>query len=121
MQGSVPVLSILRACTAASVTLAQMVYGVPTNPIQISNTMVSSAAKSKLRILSNAGIAASVTLAQVVYGVPANVILDSAARAVSTWDVATSMIKAWVFGVIISVVRSVRSPASCHVLLCALL
>ena len=44
------------------------------------------------------------TLAQTVYGVPANVILDSAARAVSTWDVVTSMIKAWVFGVIISVV-----------------
>lgn len=44
------------------------------------------------------------TLAQVVYGVPTNVILDSAARAVSTWDVVTSMIKAWVFGVIISVV-----------------
>lgn len=50
------------------------------------------------------GIAASVVLAQAVYDVPANVILNSAARAVGTWDVATSMIKAWVFGVIISVV-----------------
>jgi len=52
-----------------------------------------------------AGIAASVVLAQTVYDVPANVILESAARAVGTWDVVTSMIKAWVFGVIISVVR----------------
>lgn len=49
------------------------------------------------------------TLAQTVYGVPANVILDSAARAVSTWDVVTSMIKAWVFGVIISVVGCMRT------------
>lgn len=50
------------------------------------------------------GIAASVLLAQAVYDVPANVILDSAARAVSSWDVITSMIKAWVFGTIIAVV-----------------
>ncbi len=40
-----------------------------------------------------------------MYDVPANVILDSAARAISGWDIITSMIKAWVFGVIISVVR----------------
>ena len=50
------------------------------------------------------GLAASVLLAQLVYEVPANVILDSAARAVTAWDVITSMIKSWVFGVIISVV-----------------
>lgn len=53
-----------------------------------------------------AGLAASVLLAQLVYDVPANVILDSAARAVTSWDVITSMIKSWVFGVIISVVRA---------------
>jgi len=52
-----------------------------------------------------AGLAASTLLAQLVYDVPANVILDSAARAISGWDIITSMIKAWVFGVIISVVR----------------
>lgn len=51
------------------------------------------------------GIAASTLLAQAVYDVPANVILNSAAKAVGGWDIATSMIKAWVFGVIISVVR----------------
>lgn len=51
-------------------------------------------------------------LAQLVYEVPANVILDSAARAVTAWDVITSMIKSWVFGVIISVVR----PAAGRVL-----
>ena len=42
---------------------------------------------------------------------PANVILDSAARAVSGWDIITSMIKAWVFGVIISVVRYTLPPS----------
>ena len=51
-------------------------------------------------------MAASVLLAQLVYDVPANVILNSAARAVTAWDVVTSMIKSWVFGVIISVVSA---------------
>jgi ABC transport permease subunit len=50
------------------------------------------------------GMAASVLLADAVYDVSANVILDSAARAVVSWDVVTSMIKSWVFGTIISVV-----------------
>ena len=50
------------------------------------------------------GMAASALLAAAVYGVPANVILDSAARAVTPWDLTTSCIKAWVFGVIVSVV-----------------
>lgn len=50
------------------------------------------------------GMAASVLLADGVYDVSANTILDSAMRAVSTWDIVTSMIKCWVFGTIISVV-----------------
>lgn len=50
------------------------------------------------------GMAASTLLAEAVYDVTANVILDSAARAVMPWDVATSCIKSWVFGTIISVV-----------------
>lgn len=50
------------------------------------------------------GLAASVFLADVVYDVSANVILDSASRAIASWDVITSMIKCWVFGTIISVV-----------------
>lgn len=50
------------------------------------------------------GLAASVFLADVVYNVSANVILDSASRAIASWDVITSMIKCWVFGTIISVV-----------------
>ncbi len=62
-------------------------------------------ARSAAPLAAAAGIAASVVLAQTVYDVPANVILESAARAVGTWDVVTSMIKAWVFGLIISVVR----------------
>lgn len=44
-------------------------------------------------------------LAEMVYDVSANIILDSCVRAVSDWDVITSMIKSWVFGTIISVVR----------------
>eukprot|EP00884_Botryococcus_braunii_P008454 jgi/Botrbrau1/1760/Bobra.0217s0015.2 len=50
------------------------------------------------------GMAASTLLAETVYDVPANVILDSCARAVTSWDVITSMIKSWVFGTIIAVV-----------------
>jgi ABC-type transporter Mla maintaining outer membrane lipid asymmetry permease subunit MlaE len=47
-------------------------------------------------------MAASVLLADAVYDVPANVILDSAMRAISSWDIITSMIKCWVFGTIIA-------------------
>ncbi|KAL4856994.1 Protein Trigalactosyldiacylglycerol 1 [Chlorella vulgaris] len=50
------------------------------------------------------GLAASVFLAEVVYDVPCNVILDSAMRAISAWDIVTSMIKCWVFGTIIATV-----------------
>ena len=46
-----------------------------------------------------------------MYDVSANIILDSCTRAVSSWDVITSMIKSWVFGTIIAIVR-----APCHVL-----
>ena len=53
-----------------------------------------------------AGIGASVLLADLVYDVPANVILDSARRALSGYDVITSMIKALVFGTCISVVSA---------------
>lgn len=50
------------------------------------------------------GLAASVGLAETVYGVSANVILDSACRAITSWDIVTSCIKSWVFGTIIAVV-----------------
>ena len=43
-------------------------------------------------------------LADFVYDVPAVVIFESAQRAVTSWDLITSMIKSWVFGTIISVV-----------------
>lgn len=46
-----------------------------------------------------------------MYDVSANIILDSCTRAVSGWDVITSMIKSWVFGTIIAIVR-----APCHML-----
>lgn len=49
---------------------------------------------------------ASVLLADLVYSVPANVILDSARRALTGYDVVTSMIKAWAFSTAISVVGS---------------
>ena len=41
-----------------------------------------------------------------MYDVSANIILDSCTRAVSSWDVITSMIKSWVFGTIIAIVRA---------------
>lgn len=57
---------------------------------------------------------ASVLLADLVYDVPANVILDSARRALTGFDVITSCIKAWVFGLIISTVRPRwRQGAAC--------
>jgi len=50
------------------------------------------------------GMGASVLLADLVYNVPANVILDSARRALTGYDVITSCIKAWAFSTAISVV-----------------
>jgi ABC-type transporter Mla maintaining outer membrane lipid asymmetry permease subunit MlaE len=54
-----------------------------------------------------------VLLADLVYDVPANVILDSARRALSGFDVITSCIKAWVFGLIISTVGAGTSGRNC--------
>jgi hypothetical protein len=44
-------------------------------------------------------------IAEIVYEVPAVIILNSCVRAITAWDLITSMIKAWVFGAIISIVR----------------
>ena len=52
-------------------------------------------------------MAASALLAETVYSIGANVIIDSAVRAITGWDIITSLMKSWVFGVIISVVRPV--------------
>ena len=43
-------------------------------------------------------------MCEVVYDVPANIIVDSVRRALTGYDVVTSMVKAWVFGTIVSVV-----------------
>jgi len=45
-------------------------------------------------------------IAQIVYDVPAVIILNSCVRAITAWDLITSMIKAWVFGAVISIVGS---------------
>lgn len=45
-------------------------------------------------------------IAEVVYDVPAVVILNSCVRAITAWDLITSMIKAWVFGAVIAIVRT---------------
>eukprot|EP00891_Asterochloris_glomerata_P001095 jgi/Astpho2/1095/fgenesh1_pm.00019_%23_4_t len=50
------------------------------------------------------GLGASAVLAQSVYGVPHKIILDSAAKAITSWDLVTSCIKSWVFGTVIAVV-----------------
>ncbi|GAX76025.1 hypothetical protein CEUSTIGMA_g3468.t1 [Chlamydomonas eustigma] len=50
------------------------------------------------------GIGASVFLADLVYNVPANIIVDSCRRALTDYDVFTSMIKSWVFGTIVSTI-----------------
>lgn len=50
------------------------------------------------------GMASSALLADGVYGISINIILDSAQRALKSWDIISSMIKSQVFGLIISVV-----------------
>lgn len=50
------------------------------------------------------GMGASVFLADSVYNVSANIIIDSASRAIASWDIISSMIKSWVFGTLIAVV-----------------
>ncbi|GAV84164.1 Permease domain-containing protein [Cephalotus follicularis] len=50
------------------------------------------------------GMASSAILADSVYGVSINIILDSAVRALKSWDITSAMIKSQVFGAIISVV-----------------
>ncbi|XP_059647331.1 protein TRIGALACTOSYLDIACYLGLYCEROL 1, chloroplastic [Cornus florida] len=50
------------------------------------------------------GMASSALLADGVYGVSINIILDSAQRALRSWDIISAMIKSQVFGGIISIV-----------------
>lgn len=50
------------------------------------------------------GMASSAVLADAVYGVSVNIILDSAQRALRSWDIISAMIKSQVFGAVISIV-----------------
>ncbi|XP_052190533.1 LOW QUALITY PROTEIN: protein TRIGALACTOSYLDIACYLGLYCEROL 1, chloroplastic [Diospyros lotus] len=50
------------------------------------------------------GLASSALLADGVYGISINIILDSALRALRSWDIISAMIKSQVFGGIISIV-----------------
>lgn len=50
------------------------------------------------------GLAAAVMLAEVVYDVPANIIIDSARRALTSFDVLTSVLKSWVFGSVVAAI-----------------
>lgn len=50
------------------------------------------------------GLASSALLAESVYGINLNIILDSAQRALKSWDLISAMIKSGVFGAIISIV-----------------
>lgn len=50
------------------------------------------------------GMASSALLADGVYGISINIILDSAQRALRSWDIISAMIKSQVFGAIISIV-----------------
>ncbi|GAA0161508.1 ATP-binding cassette [Lithospermum erythrorhizon] len=49
------------------------------------------------------GLASSALLADGVYGISINIILDSAHRALRSWDIISAMIKSQVFGAIISI------------------
>lgn len=59
------------------------------------------------------GMGAAVLLADLVYNVPANVIVDSARRALTGYDVVTSMVKSWVFGTVVATVRGWEGQAQC--------
>ncbi|PSS32626.1 Protein TRIGALACTOSYLDIACYLGLYCEROL 1 like [Actinidia chinensis var. chinensis] len=50
------------------------------------------------------GMTSSALLADAVYGVSINIILDSAQRALRSWDIISAMIKSQVFGGIMSTV-----------------
>lgn len=50
------------------------------------------------------GLASSALLSDGVYGISINIILDSAQRALRSWDIISAMIKSQVFGAIISIV-----------------
>lgn len=50
------------------------------------------------------GMASSALLSEGVYGISINIILDSAHRALRSWDIISAMIKSQVFGAIISIV-----------------
>ncbi|KAE8722572.1 Protein TRIGALACTOSYLDIACYLGLYCEROL 1 [Hibiscus syriacus] len=50
------------------------------------------------------GMASSALLADSVYGISINIILDSAQRALCSWDLVSAMIKSQVFGMVISIV-----------------
>ncbi|KAK4378863.1 hypothetical protein RND71_000725 [Anisodus tanguticus] len=50
------------------------------------------------------GMASSALLADGVYGISINIILDSAQRALRSWDLISAMIKSQVFGAIISII-----------------
>ncbi|PHU24658.1 Protein TRIGALACTOSYLDIACYLGLYCEROL 1, chloroplastic [Capsicum chinense] len=50
------------------------------------------------------GMASSALLADGVYGISINIILDSAQRALRSWDIVSAMIKSQVFGAIISII-----------------
>ncbi|CAN4108876.1 unnamed protein product [Withania somnifera] len=49
------------------------------------------------------GMASSAVLADVVYGISINIILDSAQRALRSWDLISAIIKSQVYGAIISI------------------
>lgn len=94
--------------------MASLVHNVPANVIYL--TLRRQQPNSHLYPIPPAGttgIGASVLLADLVYNVPANVIVDSARRALTGYDVFTSMVKSWVFGVVVATVGWFVWPLNC--------
>jgi ABC-type transporter Mla maintaining outer membrane lipid asymmetry permease subunit MlaE len=94
-------LHLVKACAWALQAVCRAACQLPANSCCLSH---------------GAGLGASIFLADMVYGVPANVILDSARRTLTPFDIITSSIKSWVFGSIISIV-SVWLHHGCYVLM----
>lgn len=77
----------------------------PVDYLVIPRVIASSVALPFLTLMCfTVSMASSALLAEGVYGVSINIIMDSAHRALRSWDIISSIIKSQVFGTIISVV-----------------
>lgn len=113
-----PILNVLCFCMGEKQRMLMLGSLYTLVPVSVAPP-VACGADARICGCCGAGMAASVFLADLVYNVPANVIIDSARRALTDYDVLTSMVKSWVFGSIVATVRcavcsQTQSTISCY-------